>query len=222
MKKIALVIAAVITTAIASQAFAATRVMRGNSIIGGKDLVIGDRIYDVDFGYGPTTGWVTPQLVYPGAASVFTTRDEAAQALTAIYTQLIGNGAVSPSAFSIISIGDYFGFPEQKRFGITQLYGNTLGPREANAVYADFVTEILFAPGPKLVGTKADMSAVKDFSSTVIPPGRIEGYAFPVWTFKGTVSSVPEPSTNILAGLGVLLVVVNGARRSGLHKSYQI
>jgi len=213
MKTINLVITAVITIAISSQAFAATRVMRGNSIMGGKDLIIGDRIYDVDFGYGPTTGWVTPELVYPGPASVFTTRDEAVEALAAIYTQLIGNGAVSPSAYSIISIGDYFGFPEQKRFSIAQLYGDTLGPREANAVYADFVTEILFAPGPKLIGTKADMSAVQDFSSTIIPPGRVEGYAFPVWSFKGTVSSVPEPSTNILAGLGLLFAVINGARR---------
>jgi hypothetical protein len=50
------------------------------------------------------------------------------------------------------------------------------------------VTEILSAPGPKLIGTKADMSAVQDFSSTVIPPGRVDGYAFPVWSFKGTVA----------------------------------
>ncbi len=222
MKKISLLIAAVIGIAISSQAFAATRIMRGNSIIGGIDIIVRDRIYDVDFGYGPTTGWVTPEIFYPGPASVFSTRDEAGEALTAIYTQLIGNGAAYPSAFSIVSIGDHFGHPEQKPFSIVQLYGDTLGLNKANAVYANFVTEVLFAPGPTIVGTKAEMSAIQDFGTTLIPPGRVEGYAFPVWTFKGTVSSVPEPSTNILAGLGLLLMVVNGVRRSGLHKPYRI
>lgn len=219
MKKMHWVIAAVITATVAGQAFAATRVMRGTSIMGGKDVIVGDRIYDVDFGYGPTTGWVTPELFYPGPASVFATRDEAAEALTAIHTQLIGNGAASPSAYSIVSIGDYFGFPEQKRFGIAQLYGDTLGPGQANAVYANFVTEILFAPGPKLIGTKAEMSAVQDFESTIIPAGRVEGYAFPVWTFKGMAPSVPEPSTSVLAGLGLLFALLNGAKRRVVPKA---
>lgn len=201
---------------LAGAADAATRVMRGNSIIGGKDVVVAGKIYDVDFGFDPEKGWVTPEFTYPGQASVFLTKEDASEALQAIYTQLIGNGSVNPSFYTLVSIGEYVGSPEQKRFSVAQLYGYTLGPNSVKAVASDFVTEVLFAPGPTMIGTQARMGEIHDFGSTLVPNSRVEGYSFPVWTLKGVTPAVPEPSVVILTALGLLTVLPGAAKRRAL------
>lgn len=200
----------------AGEADAATRVMRGNSIIGGKDLVVAGKIYDVDFGFNPEKGWVTPEFTHPGQASAFLTREEASEALNAIYTQLIGNGSVNQSFYTLVSIGEYFGSPEQKKFSVAQLYGYTLGPNSVKAVSSDFVTEVQFAPGPMMIGTEARMGEIHDFSSTLVPNTMVEGYSFPVWTLKGVVPAVPEPSAIILTALGLLTILPGAAKRRAL------
>ena len=187
----------------ASQANAATRIMQGNNLIGGTDVLVDGKLYSVDLGSA------TPPQPFPGPASPFATLLEAEHALQAIFTQLIGDGTGANKG-ALIATKGYLGSPEHKRFVIVQTYGDLVTAHSALGVSAVFETALLIdnvgsAPWP----ASATMSLFP--SKLVQIPTAYTGGDFPIWTLT---SSVPEPSSPVLVlCTGLLLLGLRATKQ---------